>query len=55
MSSLHRVVRANPNGTGWLVLDGSEVVSRTRTKQEAVDAATQELMRDPPGGRLQVH
>lgn len=57
MSILHRVVRADPGGVGWVVLDGSSwnVLTRARTKREAVEAATQELLHEPTGGRLQVH
>lgn len=56
MSALHRVVTTDPDSAGWLVLDGDDqqVVVRTRTRQEAVEAATEELKRQPAGGRLQV-
>lgn len=57
MSVMHRVVRVDPNGAGWAVFDGydQKVLERTQTKEQAVEAATQELLHEPIGGRLRVH
>lgn len=57
MTTVQRVVKANDAGTGWVVLDGSsqQVLTHTRTKAEAVDAATRELSGGSGGGRLRVH
>ncbi|GAB2761838.1 hypothetical protein GCM10027020_12670 [Nocardioides salsibiostraticola] len=57
MTTVQRVVKANDADTGWVVLDGSsqQVLTHTRTKREAVDAATRELSGGSGGGRLRVH
>lgn len=57
MAALHRVVRKSDNGIGWVVLDGDsrQVRVHTRTKAEAVAAATEDLRGRSGSGRLVVH